>query len=159
MNTITKSDIELSERLRKACLEKGITEPRFVAQDGDGTWCHYQSQPYTIPALGFWEAFGDYGMILIEEDTMIKNWRDTLMEFVKPTVENGKMYWQRDGNITFNMRMVHDGDCFTDGVRSWLQDGSFYGDQLHRFDLIAEYTGEPLADILKNTCDHCGKYI
>lgn len=104
MNTITQSEIELSERLHKACLEKGITEPRFVAQDGDGTWCHYQSQPYTIPALGFWEAGGDHGMILIEEDTMIKDWRETLME------------WNPNAGV-------------------------------------------PLADILQNTCDHCGKKL
>lgn len=78
---MNREQIELSERLRKACLEKGITEPRFVAQDADGTWCHYKSMPYTIPALGFWEAGGDHGVFLIEEDELHFDWRDALMEF------------------------------------------------------------------------------
>lgn len=103
MNTITQSEIELSERLRKACLEKGITEPRFVAQDEDGEWFHFVGKPH--PRSCCWSTDSDY----VDDCYLFTghsnpDWRDTLMEW------NPK-------------------------------------------------AGVPLADVLQNTCEHCGNQI
>ena len=77
---MNKEQIELSERLRKACLGKGITEPRFVAQDCDGCWCHFEDMPR--PLRTTWSAeSGDMWGMLILMDESTANWRETLMEF------------------------------------------------------------------------------
>lgn len=77
MNTITQSEIELSERLRKACLEKGITEPRFVAQDERGQWYHYDEKP--IMSYSAW-VYGNLVVFLFKNEPPT-NWRETLMEW------------------------------------------------------------------------------
>lgn len=100
---MTTQEIELSERLRKACLEKGITEPRFVAQDKSGAWWHYKKTPVTDNEWTQWYPFFYDGCLLFN-DQPNENWRETLMEF-NPNV------------------------------------------------------GLPLADVLKRTCEHCGKEL
>lgn len=77
MNTITQSEIELSERLIKACLEKGITEPRYVAQDADGAWYHYHEKPR--PMLTLWIPVRASYFLYSERPN--PDWRDTLMEW------------------------------------------------------------------------------
>lgn len=102
---MNKEQIELSERLRKACLEKGITEPRFVAQDGDGRWFHFPTEPWNSLIDDHWDSHDEIDeMKLIYCDCPKYNWRDTLMEF-NPNA------------------------------------------------------GVPLADVLKRTCEHCGKEL
>lgn len=97
---MNNEEIELSERLRKACLEKGITEPRFVAQDADGEWYHFTEKPNASRFL--WTR--PMGSTYLYYDCRNPNWRDTLMEF-NPNV------------------------------------------------------GVPLSEVLKRTCEHCGKEL
>lgn len=96
---ITQSDIELSERLRKECLNEGIKNPRYVAQDSDGTWCHYEKMP-EIQSTQFYRS--EFTVLFFDKPN--NNWRETLME------------WNPDAGV-------------------------------------------PLADILQNTCEHCGNQI
>lgn len=77
MNTITQSEIELSERLQKACLERGITELRFVAQDSDGEWWHYTTMPTELNQA--WGNCVGNTFLFIGKNTV--NWRETLMEW------------------------------------------------------------------------------
>ena len=93
-------EIALSERLRKACLEKGITEPRYVAQDADGEWYHFTEKPQALRSL--WRC--GIGSTFLYYDRHNPSWRETLME------------WNPNAGV-------------------------------------------PLSEILKNTCEHCGKMI
>lgn len=122
MNTITQSDIELSERLRKACLEKGITEPRFVAQDANGSWYHHAERPICHHA--FWLCHGLFTVKtrFLFVDKPNQNWRDTLME------------WNPDAY-----------KCPVS--------------QVDKFMANQACLPQRLADVLKNTCDHCGKML
>jgi len=153
---MTTQEIELSERLRKACLEKGITEPRFVAQDADGWWIHYNEDPACFYKLGFFANARAECQELFCDETTAENWRETLMEFVKPTIEEGKRYWRRDGSVS---GVIYCDYGFTDGGNSYWDDGAENLGVIGDNDVIAEYKGEPLSEVLKRTCEHCGKMI
>lgn len=102
---MNKEEIELSERLRKACLEKGITEPRFVAQDCNGDWWHFPTMPFILEKNMMWDIHQSHlAKYLFTDCDSKQDWRETLMEF-NPNA------------------------------------------------------GVPLSDVLRRTCDHCGKEL
>ena len=161
MNTITKQDIELSELLRKACADNGITEPRFVAMDNDGRWFHFLSEPWHQKNDEIWDSLDDIDdikMVCIDEPN--PNWLYTLMEFITPTIEAGKRYWRRDGSVSEEIEPVDDctGLVCWDGLYSYTKEGYYIPHRRCELDLIAEYVGsEPLTSVLNRTCAECGK--
>jgi len=138
-----KQQIELSERLRLACLEKGIAEPKFVAQDDDGKWWHYNNTPQRDDVE--WFDVDNPRIILYDQPN--DNWRQTLMEFITPKIEVGKRYWRRDGEVTGLIRMDSRLDSFGslhDPLHLWVYtaEGIYAAiPSLHNpmLDLIAEY--------------------
>ena len=144
---ITKQDIELSERLRLACAEKGITQPVMAAQDEDGKWVHYDEKPIRYERLGFFSTGPDSGVDLFQTDPN-ENWRDTLMQFTTPKIEVGKRYWRRDGEVTGELqRSIWIPDGFYDPVdgKHFHATGTPYGVS-YVCDLIAEYREESIAE-------------
>jgi len=135
-----KQQIELSERLRLACLEKGISEPRFVAQDEDGKWAHYNKTPQR-DNIEWFDA--DNPRIILHEQPN-ENWRETLMEFITPKIEVGKRYWRRDGSVS-PIIQYEPQYGYNDG--KWLYTESGLHNALdslryNEIDLIAEYREE-----------------
>jgi len=135
-----KEQIELSERLRLACANKSINEPKFVAQDKSGTWYHYKEKPIMWEFTWFSENSDLYEQLFYAGAN--ENWRETLMEFITPKIEVGKRYWRRDGSVSGVVEKDHNNLIRADFYvheqnGSWRKNGN-----PHDLDLIAEYLVE-----------------
>lgn len=141
MNTITKQDIELSERLRLACANLLITNPQFVAQDANGWWYHYTVEPTMNAHRGRWLEDKRTGADNLFQTDENPNWRETLMEFTTPKIEAGKRYWRRDGHITDAISQYKP-DVMRDGNILYNSNGLSVCGNGTPYDLIAEYREE-----------------
>lgn len=82
----TKEQKELSESLLAACKAAGIGKPRFIAQDADGSVCHYGETPIRIDKIGMWadnETTGTCVQIL-NRAPYADDWKESLLEWVEP---------------------------------------------------------------------------
>ncbi len=86
-NEIMKNETEqteaqkLSDSLLSACKAAGIEEPKYIAQDEDGDVYHYRTKPVLHDGFTMW---GGQGAVFINHQPYAEDWRESLMEFVKP---------------------------------------------------------------------------
>ena len=82
---------QLSDSLLAACKAAGIEEPRFIAQDEDGTVWHYDGEPDTTVTsdIGIFAFDADIGehAIRLDHPSYADDWQDSLLEWVEPQGE------------------------------------------------------------------------
>ena len=78
-------EIELSESLLTACKAAGIENPRYVAQDGNGEVWHYNARPEKVYEVYF---IDDVDYECIDHPPYADDWRDSLMEWVEPKIDD-----------------------------------------------------------------------
>lgn len=86
---------ELSESLLAACKAAGIEEPKYIAQDEDGTVWHYDGEPDTTVTsdIGIFAFDADIGeqAIKLDHPSYADDWQDSLMEWVDHVADTSKM--------------------------------------------------------------------
>jgi hypothetical protein len=97
MNTPEK---KLSESLLAACKAAGIEEPKYIAQDEDGTVWHYDGEPDTTVTsdIGIFAFDADIGeqAIKLDHPSYADDWQDSLMEWVDHVADTSKMIDMQD---------------------------------------------------------------
>lgn len=85
---------QLSESLLAACKAAGIEEPKYIAQDEDGTVWHYDGEPDTTVTsdIGIFAFDADIGeqAIKLDHKPYADDWQNSLMEWVDHVAETGK---------------------------------------------------------------------
>jgi len=91
---------ELSESLLAACKAAGIEEPKYIAQDEDGTVWHYDGEPDTTVTsdIGIFAFDADIGeqAIKLDHPSYADDWQDSLMEWVDHVADTSKMIDMQD---------------------------------------------------------------
>jgi len=86
---------ELSESLLAACKAAGIEEPKYIAQDENGTVWHYDGEPDTTVTsdIGIFAFDADIGeqAIKLDHPSYADDWQDSLMEWVDHVADTSKM--------------------------------------------------------------------
>ena len=82
---------ELSESLLAACKAVGIENPRYIAQDEDGSVWHYDGEPDTTVTsdIGIFAFDADISehAISLDHPSYADDWQDSLLEWVEPQGE------------------------------------------------------------------------
>jgi len=78
---------QLTDSLLAACKAAGIENPKYIAQDDDGSVWHYESQPDYNDTLRekIW-ANDDASGTTINHPPYAADWQDSLLEWVEPQV-------------------------------------------------------------------------
>ena len=86
---------QLSESLLAACKAAGIEEPKYIAQDEDGTVWHYDGEPDTTVTsdIGIFAFDADIGehAIKLDHPPYADDWQYSLMEWVDHVTDTSKM--------------------------------------------------------------------
>lgn len=86
---------QLSDSLLAACKAEGIEEPKYIAQDEDGTVWHYDGEPDTIVTsdIGIFAFDADIGehAIKLDHPPYADDWQDSLMEWVDHVTDTSKI--------------------------------------------------------------------
>jgi hypothetical protein len=79
---------ELTDSLLAACKAAGIENPRYIAQDENGTVWHYDGKPDTtftldVGIFSFYPNFGER-TINLDHPPYADDWKESLLEWVEP---------------------------------------------------------------------------
>ena len=83
---------QLSDSLLAACRMASITEPKYIAQDADGSVCHYNMKPIRLESIGMWadNMASQTDVRLLNHPTYDYYWRESLIEWVDHVVDTSK---------------------------------------------------------------------
>ena len=86
---------QLSESLLAACKAAGIEEPKYIAQDENGTVWHYDGEPDTtytsdVGIFAFAPDIGEHA-ISLDHPRYADHWQDSLLQWVDHVADASKM--------------------------------------------------------------------
>jgi hypothetical protein len=69
-----------------------IAEPKYIAQDADGSVCHYRMKPIKLKSIGMWadNMASQTDVRLLNHPTYTYYWRESLIEWVDHVADTSK---------------------------------------------------------------------
>ena len=129
---------ELSDSLLAACRMANITEPKYIAQDADGSVCHYGFQPKKLGSIGMWADYDASGTCVrfLNHPPYADYWRDSLIEWVEPQEMLPTVFIPHDDEPLADVLARH-GEHVADDSKMVSDDARKLGYRK----MIAEYAG------------------
>jgi hypothetical protein len=113
---------ELSDSLLAACRMANIAEPKYIAQDADGSVCHYRMKPIKLESIGMWadNMASQTDVRLLNHPTYTYYWRESLIELVDHVADTSKKV-DDACEIAYQKHLEKDDDlCWSRYRQGWL---------------------------------------